>query len=123
MTERERLIELLQNARQKNLNLLSFEIDILADYLLANGVIVPPCKLCDVVYIKNKRGDIISMETCAIHSGISPKGKSVNYVCYRGANSEKTYSGRVRFYDFDKTVFLTHEEAEAALEKYKSGCD
>ena len=40
MTERERLIGLLQSAQQENLNLLNFEIDILADYLLANGVIV-----------------------------------------------------------------------------------
>lgn len=40
--QRERLIELMTQAENKELSLLGFEKKILADYLLANGVIVPP---------------------------------------------------------------------------------
>ena len=54
MTERERLIELLCSAP---LGSKTFEqqyykstITKIADYLLANGVIVPPCKIGDTVY-------------------------------------------------------------------------
>ena len=54
MTERERLIELLCSAP---LGSKTFEqqyykstITKIADYLLANGVIVPPCKFGDTVY-------------------------------------------------------------------------
>ena len=41
MTDRERLTNIIHNAQNKYLNLLKFESSILADYLLANGVIVP----------------------------------------------------------------------------------
>ena len=54
MTERESLIELLCSAP---LGSKTFEqqyykstITKIADYLLANGVIVPPCKIGDTVY-------------------------------------------------------------------------
>lgn len=61
--QRERLVELLQEADKKvqeyilendhmdwipKLNELS---EVRADYLLANGVIVPPCKVGDVVWL------------------------------------------------------------------------
>lgn len=44
MTERERLIELLKHEFGTKVS------EITADYLLANGVIVPPCKVGDTVY-------------------------------------------------------------------------
>lgn len=112
MTERERLIGLLQNAQRENLNLLSFETDILADYLLANGVIVPPCRVGQEVYfIKNffsLADDPLKEKVCGM----------------------KTYSDNMKFtfvtasqrcFDEDKlgkTVFLTKEEAEQALKGY-----
>lgn len=52
MTERERLIELLdQNCGYSE----EQKAETLADYLLANGVIVPPCKVGDKVYQYDNR--------------------------------------------------------------------
>ena len=49
MTERERLIELLTKGQPPFNPLNDVCTEKLADYLLANGVIVPPCKVGDVV--------------------------------------------------------------------------
>ena len=50
MTDRDRLIELILNRERVDLPLpIEYQED-LADYLLANGVIVPPCKVGDMVY-------------------------------------------------------------------------
>ena len=53
MTDRDRLIELIRQARKltKNANCDLEREGIFADHLLANGVIVPPCKVGDIVYI------------------------------------------------------------------------
>ena len=47
---RERLIELLGQIRGDEIALTNEEADILIDHLLANGVIVPPCKVGDIFY-------------------------------------------------------------------------
>ena len=57
MTERERLIELLKENISQNISVFvdewNTEVDIdfdkIADHLLTNGVIVPPCKVGDYV--------------------------------------------------------------------------
>ena len=41
---RERLIELLRQEQSR-------DSEVIADYLLSNGVIVPPCKVGDKVYV------------------------------------------------------------------------
>ena len=62
MTERERLIELLNNKIDYGVKVIESQMDdrnnfhdiktndLVADYLLANGVIIPPCKVGDTVY-------------------------------------------------------------------------
>lgn len=50
MTERERLIELLNNSLTGSIGLSSVLSTSIADYLLANGAIVPPCNIGDTVY-------------------------------------------------------------------------
>ena len=53
MTDRERLIELIRKAK-KNTKGASCDLEremLFADFLLENGVIVPPCKVGDTVYI------------------------------------------------------------------------
>lgn len=49
MTEKERLVQLINQVRGEEIALADYEAEILADYLLANGVIVPPCKVGDYV--------------------------------------------------------------------------
>lgn len=58
MTDRDKLIELLKGAETKVAEALTRPLEleewlgIYADYLLANGVIVPPCKVGDYVRFK-----------------------------------------------------------------------
>lgn len=126
MTERERLIELINAAHIKCANIdcaddecCEYEMattpemncrDLLyVDYLLANGVIVPPCKVGDTVYIVD--------ETSNEETGID-KAK-VTEICYNGVfvyfdidkDTYKYSAGQI-----GKTVFPTKEEALKALE-------
>lgn len=61
MTDRDKLIELLKGAENKVGEVLTKALDldewlsIYADYLLANGVIVPPCKVGDKVWYLHQR--------------------------------------------------------------------
>lgn len=135
MTERERLIELLHGftatcSKVGN----SFEDDFcsgckyekyytdargcedaqLADYLLANGVIVPPVILGQTVYtIQGQRkypkewtvvGIWKSEECCRFHA-----------LCYIDGKLEASSS--FEDYMIGKTVYLTKEEAEEALKE------
>ena len=92
-----------------------------ADYLLANGVIVPPCKVGDEVYVicnhtvQETNVFSLKMET--------EDGKYVVYVKAKAVDgSNKTvdgyYEAVFKTFIFGKTVFLTREEAEA---KQKEG--
>ena len=117
MTDKERLTNIIHNAQNKYLNLLKFESSILADYLLANGVIVPPCKVGDLVYVirrKEKRN----------------KGGYWNAICFTKKVMQTAIKDRTAYIDFKRatktdfslignTVFLTREEAEKALEEKK----
>lgn len=126
MTERERLIELLKsdscqspmlcdpNCKYANLE-RCYEART-TDYLLENGVIVPPVKVGDTVYTN------YSMQGWYLRSKDRPYKATVVYM---GINSEKDYMNVVfekgeymLSFEFDKigkTVFLTREEAEKAF--------
>ena len=91
------------------------QIKKIADHLLANGVIVPPCKVGDTVYYINtlyfstlERNRVYRAEVTRI---VITK-RSVSFVAkvrYMGGVIEITEDG------FGKNVFLTREEAEQAL--------
>lgn len=107
---RERLIELLKS---KPYGYSSYED--FADYLLAEGVIVLPCKVGDNLFILNVREHKIL--TFTVVDFLVRKDKVI--VCgddgiihgYYG----KYYCELCEISDFGKTVFLTKEEAEKAL--------
>ena len=146
---KERLIELMQDWGNENTD--SFPFESLADYLLANGVmvvdgsvgvtnlkplqtmcgmpldevaelitakeedrlIVPPCKVWDIIYVVEDLGYKKVLQT-----------KEVGVIVIKGTNDfskelwEDVYGGVIgSFADFGKTVFLTKEEAEQALSK------
>ena len=111
--QREKLIELMKNAPL--LNVLygdEEEWKIAAEYLLANGVIVPPCKVGDKMYFDGKyfaghcKGEIMERTVDIIETTVS-----------------NTFRGEIDvqfdFKDFGKTVFLSREDAEKALEERK----
>ena len=116
---RDRLIELLKTPnksailRKANPQFVTDETDeesIVADHLLANGVIVPPCKVGDVVYRLCRNPDTlkwyiqkeyvykISIHECYLRIYLTPI---------------------ISFIDLDigEKLFLTKEEAERALKE------
>lgn len=115
LTMRERLAELIKKGIDKHEstieNYVHPEWEFIADYLLENGVVVPPCKVGQTMYVisryyggewkvfKCKVNDITVFERNIF---ISLHG--VNNFCF-GENAEH----------IGKTVFLTREDAEKAL--------
>ena len=109
MTDRERLIEIL--SKPIYVHEYADVAVAVADYLLDNGVIVPPCKQRDTIY------DISEF----IDGTPAPEMYEIYVDCI---SLESDETGKTIFYidgfeyyyeDFGKTVFLTREEAEKAL--------
>ena len=84
--------------------------EALADYLLAEGVIVPPCKVGDTVYrVARHKGvwQVLPREVVSITHRLDHLYRLV----WEIFSTEYDRLG--------KTVFLTREEAEKALERSK----
>ena len=105
MTDKERLTNIIHNAQNKYLNLLKFESSILADCLLANGVIVPPCKVGDTIY----QIDGVRIYASTIHE-ITYTSSKVIFVTENIVFDDQS---------INNSIFLTCEEAEEALERSK----
>lgn len=98
----------------------------LADYLLANGVIVPPCKVGQTVYVIYRQ-KVIDGKVCLIRPFISEKETVFkgNIVCvvdniFRDDGSKEKIELYVVFekpYGIERIAYLTKEEAEQALRK------
>lgn len=112
---RDRLIELLTDRIPKTDNPLRCVADELvervADYLLANGVIVPPCKVGDKIYrvVYDWEGckTVSEWELVKLEAYVEEVGfidDSDNWIAVD---------------DIGKTIFLTREEAEQALQEGK----
>lgn len=119
MTEIERLIELIRNTPKPPFTVCGRAqgktyqtAKNIADHLLANGVIVPPCKVGDTVYVligepsravkEFRVRTIVFNET---HDSIGFTNKSMFTIWDK------------RWYDFfGKIIFTTRDEAEKALE-------
>lgn len=110
MTDRDRLIELNRNAKlyaqekaDERGGLVCIDDEV--DYLIANGVIVPPCKVGDTIY----QIDGVRIYQSAIHE-ITYTSSKVIFV-----------TENIVFDDtaIGTSIFLTPEEAEKALERSK----
>ena len=102
MADRDRLIELISQVQYMG----GLE-GKLADHLLANGVIVPPCKVGDAVYIV--AGISQSIVECVV----------IGCWTFGNKSSIITDYGSIHNDSIGKTVFLTKEEAEAKLKEMK----
>ena len=92
-----------------------------ADYLLANGVFVPPCKAGDKVYeVLPKCGYIRSLDVVGFHLGKFPDLRGHKRKEYLVCYSDYSLT-HVDLDKFGKTVFLTKEEAEAKLKEGVQG--
>ena len=94
---RDRLIELIEEWHK------NAPTQYLADHLLDNGVIVPPCKVGDKLYI------VADVSKKIIECTI------IGVWLYEHSCMVITDSGTIHNKSFGKTVFLTKEEAEQAL--------
>lgn len=124
MTDRDRLINELKKAKNRCLihesggclackyrGQADCTLENLADHLLANDVIVPPCKVGDVVYAICTIFDESTLKPKTI---IKPRiidfASKVGFII----ESKGLVIGEK---EFGKTVFLTKEEAEAKLKE------
>lgn len=82
-----------------------------ADYLLANGVIVPPCKIGDKIY------RLVTRQTKSYDYSTGSPIITENQHTF----IQQTYLTKSNFFkvmeDFGKTVFLTFEEAKNAKDR------
>jgi hypothetical protein len=103
MTDRDRLVELIEDRLPKRIEtFFRKDIEDIADYLLANGVIVPPCKVGDSIF-RVCDGEI--WEWIIAMAYVHPE--ETIYV----DDSENEFGVE----DIGKTVFLTKSQAEEAL--------
>lgn len=97
------------------------DVEAVADHLIAKGVIVPPCKVGDMVYELFDVPAFYDISELVVENvivGINPPK------CEVFCRSKKS-NGRYRFCDdaFGLTLFFTKEEAEKALkERENNGC-
>lgn len=101
-----RLAELLEKAEQMPFCTVKEQ----ANWLLANGVIVPPCKVGNTVWWvdKNRVLDMICVGFVKTH-------KKLLVTIARNTNDFTTHYYAI----WNKEVFLTKEEAEAKLKELK----
>ena len=109
MTGRERLIDKIKKSLFKHIYKSCNLSESIADDLLADSVIVPPCKVGDMVYIlAGHNGHKYEQDTC---EGFYIGDDGVVQVRVRNMKGNHGTYGV-----FGITVFLSKEEAEKALE-------
>lgn len=123
MTERKRLIELINDAKDiyptiPIINGMKQDSsEVIADHLLSNGVIVPPVSLGSrqKVYVPVD-GTTVVYETMVYGIGVDEDG---DMVINPHEYPEDAFC--IIGYNIGKTVFLTKEEAEKALKERSEG--
>ena len=127
--ERERLIDLLDDfgcdisfcdiCNRPNDDCEGCKNEQLANYLLANGVIVTPCKVGDNIYIfqddENGQAHIVEGVVCNISIGFG-------HSC---VDFKATYNNGIVFWhsEGDGIGYFSREEAEKALEELNNAND
>jgi hypothetical protein len=118
MTDRDRLLELIRQGKNmtpceknseyncKGVKCEDCESQSIADYLLANGVIVPQCNFKDTIYRVDSKGQIYG-DWELMYIQVYPD--ETLYI----DDSDNYFTAE----NIGKTVFLTKEEAEAELRK------
>ena len=121
MTNKERITEILKAYTKKhNISASSVILEEYADELLANGTIVPPCKVGTEIFGMFDNDDEQRKE---IYEGkvlcFSLDENNLLWARMRYKNG-LTYWHTID--DFGKTIFLTKEEAEEKLKEREGKC-
>lgn len=114
--EKKRLIELIKQGDKAFADKYTGEVmshidelyEFIADHLLANGAIVPPCKVGDVAYRIYTNSWIGEDKVCEFI-------RTENALCYVDDKGRQTSCDV-----FGKTVFLSEAEAKYALKNRRS---
>ena len=125
MKERERLVELINKGERlmwgKSVGGIKGQREALADYLLDSGIIVPPVKVGDIVYVTPYiwECDSISPKTSLIIAEVIGIVKT-KYQTFMELKANSKNFGMHKYNRFvvsaiGKTVFLTKESAGKAL--------
>lgn len=123
MNERERLIEILNNApigyEKLGQRFYKHILENIADYLLENNVIVLPVKVGQKVYdISEEFIAPCTVEIIYLADYTDRDGNSSYMAEIRFGKEDCPYVAKeIYFTDIGKTVFLTKEQAEKALQK------
>lgn len=132
---RERLIKFIKNSLMKHIDKSCLLAENIADDLLADGVIVPPCKVGDTLFVVGscidlffvKRSpcpyeDVCRVDYCDGSVGICEESVFPVTVERIDIGDHDIYSVYFEQSDYEylstdigKKVFLTREEAESAL--------
>ena len=109
---KEKLSEIIQSAVG---GCAKYWADVIADKLLAEGVIAPPCKVGDEVYwIGNKERTVKTYYVACVEINIFDG--HIHTVIHTKINKDNFYSDEhFSNYQFGKCLFFTREEAEKAL--------
>ena len=115
MNQREKLVDLIiESVRGCARNWA----EVIADHLLENGVIVPPCKVGDLIYMPWEYGGTSGVALLGVTHMVVDKGELRIMTDFSSDDEEYFdlyFGGKFVISDFGKTVFLTREEAEKAL--------
>lgn len=107
---RERLIELIEEVVTINGSVYSEDI---ADYLIANGVIVPPCRVGDTVYaVSNYYGGEWQIYECRVDNFTVYKTNT-----FMSIGNREGYIFGANICEIGKSIFFTRELAEKALKE------
>ena len=121
MNSRDRLIELLEEAKIKAQDTIGSMNEGFgawyADYLHEHGIILPPCKVGDKLYLPGVGDGIRSVEvltvTRIILDGVHDGAEFV--FCTNDGDGDDYSYGRFDFVDIGQEVFFDREDAEKKL--------
>mgnify|MGYP003418984875 CR=1 FL=1 len=109
-----------------------------ADYLLENGIIVPPCKVGDTVYVITEKRPCYACFYCTDYCHLDCKFDDINKLVVKEATVESIfysgtakrikvevkgvknlsrYSLEIGFSKINETLFLSKEDAKKALKE------
>ena len=111
-----RLVEIVKESLIKHIEKSCLLAENIANDLLANGVVVMPCKVGDKVYMVVNDKRVKQPYECKVIGFWYSKYEdccTIHLERYVNGKSYSTFS--VRFTDVGKTVFLNREDAERAL--------
>lgn len=126
---RDRFVELMNDFYYSIESLTREQIRQIADHLIENGVIVPPCEVGDTVYYINRfyhielrkdtiyKAKVVRIVTNSLGTSLVIQIRNESG-CTELSNIDCVETPNIE--DFSRTVFLTKEQAEQKLKEMRA---